>query len=199
MDHRILEGLGVSATPGAGGDVGTIATPTGTVPDGPGGDFDLNPHTLKMEIIRLADGLVQVASFIDGVEILRDEIKTGDTGYALLEPPAFSYDYVAFRPSSDFDYVLDNFKVEIFGSNEGLTGDHNKDGAVDAADYVAWRKDPAAFGGDPDGYNDWKENFGAGAGAGGGASAVPEPIGVTLLVIGGLLVTGFRRNGNPRI
>ena len=130
----------MSATPGAGGDVGTIATPTDTVPDGPGGDFDLNPHTLKMEIVRLADGLVQVASFIDGVEILRDEIKTTDTGFSFLDPPAFSYDYVAFRPSSDFDYVLDNFMVEVFGSNEGLTGDHNEDGTVDAADYVGMAK-----------------------------------------------------------
>jgi hypothetical protein len=192
-DGRILEGLGVSATPGAGGDVATIATPTGMTPDGPGGDFDLNPHTLRMEIIRLADGLVQVASFIDGAEILRDEIKTTDTGYALLEPPAFSYDYVAFRPTSDFDYVIDNFQVEVIGSNEGLTGDHNGDGKVDAADYVAWRKDPAGFGGDPDGYIDWRENFGAGNGPGGAPSSIPEPASTALLMIGGLLATGTRR------
>ena len=42
----------------------------------------------------------------------------------------------------------------------GLDGDHNADGVVDAADYVAWRKDPDNFGGDPAGYNDWVANFG---------------------------------------
>jgi hypothetical protein len=56
----------------------------------------------------------------------------------------------------------------------GLDGDHNGDGKVDAADYVAWRKLPGSFGGDPGGYNDFRENFGEG-GPGGGGSAVPEP------------------------
>jgi hypothetical protein len=55
----------------------------------------------------------------------------------------------------------------------GQEGDHNEDGVVDAADYVAWRKTPGSFGGDPGGYNAFRGNFGeSGAGAGG---AVPEP------------------------
>jgi len=53
--------------------------------------------------------------------------------------------------------------------------DYNNDGTVDAADYVFWRK--TGVGGDPDGYNFWKETFGmSGAGAGGSTSGtVPEP------------------------
>jgi hypothetical protein len=39
-------------------------------------------------------------------------------------------------------------------------GDHNRDGTVDAADYVAWRKDPANNGGDPGGYDAFRANFG---------------------------------------
>jgi hypothetical protein len=68
----------------------------------------------------------------------------------------------------------------------GLPGDHNGDGVVDAADYVAWRKDPGSFGGDPDGYNAWKQNFGsssAGSGGGSHGSAVPEPAGVLLAFV----------------
>ena len=42
-----------------------------------------------------------------------------------------------------------------------LMGDYNGDGNVGAADYVAWRKDPASFGGDPDGYDTWRAAFGA--------------------------------------
>jgi hypothetical protein len=55
----------------------------------------------------------------------------------------------------------------------GQPGDHNKDGKVDAADYVAWRKIPDAFGGDPGGLNTWRENFGEGSA--GGSGVVPEP------------------------
>jgi hypothetical protein len=79
----------------------------------------------------------------------------------------------------------------------GLTGDYNNDGKVDAADYVVWRKDPASFGGDPDGYNDWAANFGAMAGAGSSGQAVgavPEPTSVALLMLGvAAAVLGRRR------
>ncbi|HEX2475695.1 MAG TPA: hypothetical protein VHK01_13170 [Lacipirellulaceae bacterium] len=60
----------------------------------------------------------------------------------------------------------------------GIPGDFNRDGTVDAADYVVWRKSPSNFGGDPGGYNTWRANFGAtlGNGVGGSVShnAVPE-------------------------
>ena len=49
--------------------------------------------------------------------------------------------------------------------------DYNGDGTVDAADYVAWRKNPGNFGGDPDGYNLWRTKFGEPDGSGGGVPA----------------------------
>jgi hypothetical protein len=61
-------------------------------------------------------------------------------------------------------------------------GDYNEDGVVNAADYVAWKKTPGAFGGDPAGYNTWRANFGEGA-AGGGQGAVPEPCAMVLVLI----------------
>jgi hypothetical protein len=67
----------------------------------------------------------------------------------------------------------------------GLPGDYNGDGSVDAADYVVWRKNPSAFGGDPEGYNIWRANFGATSGSGAISSAsVPEPAAALLLCIG---------------
>jgi hypothetical protein len=71
-----------------------------------------------------------------------------------------------------------------------LQGDYNSNGAVDAADYVAWRDNPGAFGGDPAGYNTWKANFGKSAPPGAGsallsgtAAAAPEPATVVLLLL----------------
>lgn len=69
-------------------------------------------------------------------------------------------------------------------------GDHNKDGIVDAADYVFWRK---TDGGNQAGYNAFFENFGeSGAGAGGGGG-VPEPGSLLLAAIGAILGLSFRR------
>jgi hypothetical protein len=105
------------------------------------------------------------------------------------------WDYFAISNTStvdDFDFILDNFKIEVIGSNEpgDLLGDYNEDGKVDAADYVQWR-DSNING--QQGYADWRANFGRTLGAASNASvAVPEPAGVALLVIGGLLA-GLRR------
>jgi hypothetical protein len=76
-------------------------------------------------------------------------------------------------------------------------GDHNGDGNVDAADYVTWRKDPAAFGGDPDGYNIWRANFGMTAGGGSalaGVAAIPEPASWMLAVVVVAGLAALKRN-----
>jgi hypothetical protein len=72
----------------------------------------------------------------------------------------------------------------------GLDGDFNQDGAVDAADYVWWRKS----GGSPEDYVEWVEDFGeqqSGNGAG-AAAGVPEPATV-LLLFAVAITTGARR------
>jgi hypothetical protein len=78
--------------------------------------------------------------------------------------------------------------IEVVGSNEpgDLTGDYNSDGAVDAADYVVWRKNNING---QQGYDDWRANFGrtSGPGSGGLAANVPEPAGMSLVTIGGVL------------
>lgn len=67
------------------------------------------------------------------------------------------------------------------------SGDFNSDGVVNAADYVAWRK----TNGTPVGYQQWRQNFGAG---GGGGIAVPEPPVAVLLCISILVATTTRRS-----
>jgi hypothetical protein len=64
-----------------------------------------------------------------------------------------------------------------------LTGDYNNNGAVDAADYVLWRKTNVNG---QQGYNDWRANFGRTAVPGGTAiegSSVPEPTSIALVVV----------------
>jgi hypothetical protein len=90
---------------------------------------------------------------------------------------------------------LNNLTINVdlvqFNEVEQIPGDFNQDGAVDAADYVVWRKDPAAFGG-AQGYSEWRANFGDVAGSGGGQGAlasVPEPSSLALWMT--VLVAGF--------
>jgi T5SS/PEP-CTERM-associated repeat protein len=88
----------------------------------------------------------------------------------------------------------------------GLAGDYNLNGAVDAADYVVWRKTLGQTGdglpadGDGDGmidtgdYDVWRTNFGLTAGAAAATSAaVPEPETLLSLIIGIMAIVSCRR------
>jgi hypothetical protein len=90
----------------------------------------------------------------------------------------YTFDRLGFLMGGNLDAdraAYMNLEVEFIPGGDGLDGDYNDDGTVDAADYVVWRKDPDSFGGDPAGYNTWASNFGAGGGAGSVSLAVPEP------------------------
>jgi hypothetical protein len=91
---------------------------------------------------------------------------------ALAAPLAWS---VSYNPT--------NVQLSVVAA---LPGDFNLDGRVDAADYVAWRKND----GTQAGYDTWRAHFGETAGSGGGAAggsaAAPEPS-TALLVLLALL------------
>jgi hypothetical protein len=89
----------------------------------------------------------------------------------------------------------------------GIPGDYNNNGAVDAGDYVLWRKYQGtthALPNDPTGgtigtaqYNAWRSNFGkppgSGASLNGPGSAVPEPSTVRFAIISSLVALILRR------
>ena len=80
------------------------------------------------------------------------------------------------------DYWIDHVVV----STTVIPGDYNFDGAVDAADYVLWRKTPDDHGGDPDGYITWRSHFGMTSGPGSGSSSnvtAPEPTTLVTLML----------------
>jgi hypothetical protein len=89
------------------------------------------------------------------------------------------------------DYLVDQVFLRMLGATPG---DYNGDGAVDAADYVVWRKDPAAFGG-PDGFETWRSNFGNSSGGGSSViadSTVPEPTNLAAVVIAASILGRYR-------
>jgi hypothetical protein len=89
------------------------------------------------------------------------------------------------------DFMLDSPFTQPWFLRQ-VPGDFNRDGSVDAADYVVWRK----TGGSPDDYSDWRTNFGRTIFAGNGATAttsaeplspaIPEPASLLLLIISGI-------------
>ena len=103
------------------GDTDTVASPTSDGPGGKiGGDLTSDPtnqvptttHTLRIEIIRTADS-VEAVTFINGLEILRDEINAADADVIQLGGAPYSFDYIALRNATgDWDYVIDNVLVE---------------------------------------------------------------------------------------
>ncbi len=95
-----------------------------------------------------------------------------------------------------------------FGITPIPPGDYNKNGVVDAADYVLWRKGDLAADSNGDAvidqtdYDFWRANFGnpnpPGAGAGLSNTAVPEPTALTLVAMGLLAACLGRRSKLPR-
>jgi hypothetical protein len=90
-------------------------------------------------------------------------------------------------------------EIDVFGAAspvEPLEGDYNLDGTVDAADYVAWRKQS----GITTSYNMWKSNFGESNQNGSGGDdllvAAPEPASASLVCMAALaLLLRWRRAG----
>ena len=75
-----------------------------------------------------------------------------------------------------------------------LTADYNGNNAVDAADYVAWRKNPDNFYGNPGGFDFWRGQFGRNpAGSGLGSQVVPEPGTMILAIAAALGLFPIRR------
>jgi hypothetical protein len=131
------------------------------------------PHGLALDS---ASGFLYIAD-ADGGQVYRGALD----GAAALEP---------IGPAS----LQNPWDVAILLVNETRPGDFNGDGAVDAADYVVWRKGLGTthF---PDDYTLWRENFGENPSTGSlFNAAVPEPPGAWLLLCA-VAVLSMRERG----
>jgi T5SS/PEP-CTERM-associated repeat protein len=91
------------------------------------------------------------------------------------------FDNLSFPPGPAWAFVDTGFSIFLIAPGPALPGDFNRDGKVDAADYVVWRKTD----GSQSGYDNWRAHFGQTAGSGAGANenaAVPEPVTTVLLM-----------------
>jgi hypothetical protein len=98
------------------------------------------------------------------------------------------FDFTRVGDSQEFLVTArdDLFQVFQYEVSIPVAGDFNFDDAVDAADYVAWRKN----GGTQTAFNRWRANFGATAGGSSGSAlgqasreGVPEPASATLALL----------------
>lgn len=88
-----------------------------------------------------------------------------------------------------------NVKIDDRVTETTLAGDFNSDGRVNAADYVAWRKNPNRTQAE---YNSWRSNFGRTSGTGAGfdsvvQASVPEPGALSFLIVAAIAVIGTGR------
>lgn len=116
------------------------------------------------------------------------------------QTPLYDYNQMMYR--LDLSEIPDLF--------ERLAGDYNRDGRVDAADYVVWRNtlgsdSHLAADGSRNGmidqadYNVWRANFGATASSAAYVQIVPEPDVCLLVAFGLLTIGGLRARPGSRV
>jgi len=104
-------------------------------------------------------------------------------------------------PNSDLLDLYTQAEVDAAVLPQPIAGDYNNNGVVDAADYVLWRNGgPLQNEVDNPGtvtaadYTEWRARFGnPGSGSGAGSSAIPEPSGMTLCLLGLTAMQTIRR------
>jgi hypothetical protein len=107
-------------------------------------------------------------------------------------------EYVGFNTLESHSSLTPPRLVIAYTLPQQMAGDYNDDGAVNAADYVVWRK---ALGTTYSAthFNTWRANFGQGAAAGSGLSeiierdAVPEPTTGIMLIAAAAAACACRR------
>jgi hypothetical protein len=154
--------------------------------------------TLKVVPIDLGGG-AWAPEFGDEFELMASHESFGSSEFSAFELPVLS-------EGLEWSVLAEGMllSLSVVEASEGLAGDYNDDGVVDAADFTVWRD---SLGGtdllneteslgvvDEADYNAWKANFGATNSGAGAGSSVPEPA-TGLLMLGSVaaMTLGFRR------
>ena len=130
----------------------------------------------------------------------------GNAGTGTIDWLEFVFFNTPSDPAADTDFYIK--RLEIIGSAPpGVPGDYNKNGTVDAADYVLWRDTVGQSGAnlpadgtgdnqvDATDYNFWRARFGRTSGSGSLSSAsVPEPPTACALLLSSSIVCLRKRS-----
>ena len=161
-----------AVTPGTSAGILTIdgtysQTSTGTLTVQLGGNASAEYDQLIITGAASLDGVLEV-------KLINDFMPSAGDTFDILNWPGFAGSFDVDLPPIDADLLWNT----DFLYTDGILqvdlamqpGDHNGDGTVDAADYVAWRKND----GTQTGYDVWRAHFGETAGVGTGAKTCPR-------------------------
>jgi T5SS/PEP-CTERM-associated repeat protein len=162
-----------------------------------GSEFD----TMKVAGEAILDGTLEVSLINSFTPSAGDTFEILTSGGGINE--SFDTELLPALPGGLFFEVEYN-RNDVLLLTSGILGDYNRNGAVDAADYVVWRKTLRQGGsglpadGDGNGQVDlndlnvWRANFGNTAGSGAGSvagtssttnPAVPEPASMAIVIV----------------
>jgi hypothetical protein len=123
---------------------------------------------------------------------LPDELNLDDWPDAVLLFVDF-FDFILGEGEFESGYIAAEIHTLMPVTIPDLAGDFNKDGTVDAADYVVWRNGLGTSY-DPADYDEWRANFGASAAASAVAVAsAPEPASAITLTTALIAIVFVRR------
>ncbi|MEX2306153.1 MAG: hypothetical protein WD738_01080 [Pirellulales bacterium] len=158
----------------------------------------LEPGTHEIEIDLRNDGgdLGQGGGLNVDTGVFQGYDTWTDAGFVPLEFQIYLNKSISVSdPAFEWTIYIDN--VRVGRDVEGVVGDFNDDGAVNAADYVTWRKNDGTNNALPNDnglgtpitsahYDLWRANFGQPMPGGGGFSAIPEPMSAWLMATSGV-------------
>jgi hypothetical protein len=141
-----------------------------------------------LDVDTLTDALIElnVVGDLLSVYLWRPESPKPDTPVVTVNDGAYASGRGGILHNENDDNTIGVFRFAAAQDTpfvDGLQGDFNNNGTVDAADYVIWRD---GLGGEfePQDYEVWRANFGTSLGSGGNAAtAVPEPAGLVPIVL----------------
>jgi len=100
----------------------------------------------------------------------------------------FSMDVAGTSAGEDFDFLIDNFMVEVFGSNEGDyvndSADFDGNGIVDGLDFLRWQRGETPENGSSAELALWEDQYGQSVPLSAAVAAVPEPSSLLLMLLG---------------
>ncbi|HEX3599377.1 MAG TPA: glycoside hydrolase family 44 protein [Lacipirellulaceae bacterium] len=215
-DSKFVEGafkmyLNYNGTGGKFGDTSVTSTTSDLSQTSIHASVDsTNPNRMVVVAINRTGSAVTT-----GISVTNDRVFDHAEVYQLMTSSGSSTNY-QIAHGANIDLNLLNAFLYTMPANsvstlvlvsDGLPGDYNRDGKVDAADYVVWRNSIGTTGDVPaDGNEDnvvdnkdfqlWRANFGRteGSGSGVGSAGVPEPD-AALLGLAVVFAASFFRRG----